>query len=276
VQVSADTADRQPPIMKVNSAPAKGKKVKAGDKIAVTITASERYQDGHKNRPTGVQMIQLISNVGGLVDSKQFGHPPDPCARQTVVMTFMVPDHPPPVIHLAVLAEDAVGNQSSESADFPTKGDWYGTFIWSLEQNVNSGHQHWDGHADILLDDDGKGGLTGNLTGVQNQKLTLVKCHATTKGAVSAALTGTLTESAHRMTINIASQQSDWPSKTPCAEGRSAYTGAVVFSWPQITDTFRAMQPVGDDAYETERTFTVPTPPAPYTVHYKVKLTRAK
>jgi len=223
-----------------------------------------------------VQMIQLISNPGGLVDSKQFGRPPDPCARQSVVMTFTVPDHPPPVVHLAALAEDAVGNQTSESADFPTKGNWFGTFEWSLEQETPAGHQHWGGHADISLDDDGKGSLTGSLTGAQNQTLTLAKCHATTNGGLSAALTGTLTESAHRMTVNIASQQSSWPARTPCSEGISAHTGSVVFAWPQLAETFRGLQPAGDDAYEAERTLEFPVQIAPYTIHYKVKLTRAK
>lgn len=136
VQVSLDTADRQAPILKVSSVPAKGTKVKAGDKIAVTINATERYEDGHKYQPTGVQMIQLISNPGGLVDSKQFGRPPGPCARQSVVITYTVPDHPPPVVHLAALAEDAVGNQSSESADFPTAGDWYGTLKAHGQGNI--------------------------------------------------------------------------------------------------------------------------------------------
>jgi hypothetical protein len=136
VQVSLDTADKQAPILKVSSVPAKGTKVKAGDKIVVTINASERYEDGHKSRPSGVQMIQLIGNPGDLVDSKQFGRPPDPCAKQKAVITFAVPDHPPPVVHLVALAEDAVGNQGSESADFPTAGDWYGTLKAHGQGNI--------------------------------------------------------------------------------------------------------------------------------------------
>ena len=125
-------ANKDGPALKVTSEPKKGAKVKAGDSIAVTIEASERYEDGYRGWPTGVQSIQLIADGGPgtpktLVDSKDFGRIPPPCERRKVVMEpYIVPENPPAIIHLHALVEDAVGNPNSKDADFPT-GDWFGT-----------------------------------------------------------------------------------------------------------------------------------------------------
>ncbi|MFN2622510.1 MAG: hypothetical protein ABR611_06660 [Chthoniobacterales bacterium] len=119
--------DTDPPKLKVTSTPPKGTRVKAGDKIHVTIIASERYADGHKSSPSGVQAIQLTAN-DGLVDSKDYGKPPQTCARQTLEATYTVPNNPPPVVHLRAIAEDGVGNQGEESADFPAGEKWEGTW----------------------------------------------------------------------------------------------------------------------------------------------------
>jgi hypothetical protein len=129
VQVTYDKPgkDTDAPRLKVTSTPPKGTRVKAGDKIHVTIVASERYADGHKSWPTGVQSIQLTAN-DGLVDSKDYGKPPQPCARQTLQADYTVPSNPPPVVHLHALAEDGVGNHGGEDADFPTGEKWEGTW----------------------------------------------------------------------------------------------------------------------------------------------------
>ena len=119
--------DKDPPRLKVTSTPPKGSKVQAGDKIHVTIIASERYADGHKSWPTGVQSIQLTAN-DGLVDSKDYGKPPQTCARQTLEATYTVPNNPPPVVHLRAIAEDGVGNHGEEDAEFPTGEKWEGTW----------------------------------------------------------------------------------------------------------------------------------------------------
>jgi hypothetical protein len=119
--------DTDPPKLKVASSPPKGTRVKAGDKIRVTIIASERYADGHKSSPTGVQSIQLTAN-DGLVDSKDYGKPPQACARQTLETNYTVPNNPPPVVHLRAIAEDGVGNKNEEDADFPTGDKWEGTW----------------------------------------------------------------------------------------------------------------------------------------------------
>jgi len=131
VQVNYDTPnkgkDTDPPRIKVTWAPAKGTKVKAGDKIRVTIIASERYADGHKSQPSGVQSIQFIANEE-LIESKDYGKPPQPCVRQTLEATYTVPNDPPPIIHLHAIAEDGVGLHDGEDADFPTGDKWEGTW----------------------------------------------------------------------------------------------------------------------------------------------------
>ena len=119
--------DTDPPKLKVTSTPPKGTRVKAGDKIHVTIIASERHADGHKSWPSGVQSIQLTAN-DGLVDSKDYGKPPQSCARQTLETDYTVPSNPPPVVHLRAIAEDGVGNHGEEDADFPTGEKWEGTW----------------------------------------------------------------------------------------------------------------------------------------------------
>jgi hypothetical protein len=126
--------DTDAPKLKTNSVPKKGTRVKAGDTIKVTITASERYEDGHKSWPTGVRSIQLLANDGKVAD-KDYGIRPPPCERRTEVMTYIVPSNPPPIVHLHALAEDAVGNQSGEDGDFPT-GDWYGTLKAHGQGNI--------------------------------------------------------------------------------------------------------------------------------------------
>src|SRR5437764_932421 len=87
--------DVDPPVFReLHSDPEKGTRVKAGDKIKVTVVASERYIDGHKSWPTGVQLIELVAD-DGLVDSKAFPKPPSPCERAEFEAAYTVPDHPP-------------------------------------------------------------------------------------------------------------------------------------------------------------------------------------
>ena len=68
VQVSYDKFnsddDKDAPTLNVTWVPRDGCKVKVGGQIKVTITASERYKDGHKSWPTGVFNIQLTADDG--------------------------------------------------------------------------------------------------------------------------------------------------------------------------------------------------------------------
>jgi len=135
VLVSLLTAkDTDPPALQVNSTPPKGSMVTAGQTIAVTIRASELQHDGHKSWPSGVQLIQLTDN-NGLVKAWEFGKPPQPCAVQNETWSYKVPDNPPPIVHLVVETEDAAGNPTTKTADFPT-APWYGTITAHGQGNV--------------------------------------------------------------------------------------------------------------------------------------------
>src|SRR5258707_2452162 len=152
VEVRFNGVDRDPPILKTNSKPPKGTKVKKGDRIEVHATASERYADGHKSWPSGVKSIQLIAN-GILFKSEDYDMKPPPCEVRHFDPVYTVPNNPPPVVHLRVFAEDAVGHDTFEEADFPTS-DWYGSFTWSGRAPVPSRPQDWGGHAGLALGDD--------------------------------------------------------------------------------------------------------------------------
>jgi hypothetical protein len=155
----------------------------------------------------------------------------------------------------------------------PTLGDLHGTFNWWARQRVPSGMQSWDGRADVLLSDDGKGGLTGTLKGTQLQTLELSKCHAETHGTISAELKGTLTE--QRITLSVLNGKADWPASTACREGGTAGTGAPVLKWPRFDEVFGGLTPDGTGNYTFDREGTN-TSTYPATFHYTLKLTRAK
>ncbi|HWX16845.1 MAG TPA: hypothetical protein VNY07_09685 [Chthoniobacterales bacterium] len=167
--------DKDAPKLKVTSIPTKGTKVKAGDKIKVTIRASERYEDGHKSWPTGVQSIQLTAD-DGLVDSKDYGRVPQPCERRTFEATYTVPRNPPPIVHLTAIAEDGVGNQDSEVGEFPTGDMWSGTLHAKSSQFFGPlGGQcideEWDINLDLVVLSDGS--VTGKGSG---QLVAMPKC----------------------------------------------------------------------------------------------------
>ena len=276
MRVSTNADDRDPPQLKVTSTPPKGTRVKAGDTITVTIKASERYADGHKSRPTGVQIIQLISDTDGLIDSKQFGHPPDPCARQSVVMKpYLVKKPLPPIIHLHALAEDAVGHQGGDDGDFPTIGDYFGTLVFTSHQNVPSGVQYFKGRFDVTLKRDGKGNLTGNLSGTQSEKLDIAKCPSdtTTPGKVTAKLNGVL--KGKMISLDASDGTATPPIMIPCF-GRQPGKPPAVYMWPHFSQIFHNLDSDKDGTYRFDREWTNSGGGHPYTERYTLKLMRAK
>lgn len=277
VKASANTDDRDAPRLKVTSTPSKGSKVKAGDKIAVTITASERYEDGHRSKPTGVQMIQLISNTDGLVDSKQFGRPPDPCARQSVQITYTVPSNPPPIVHLHALAEDAVGHQSGEDGDFPTKGDYFGTLAFKSQQRVPSGMQYFTGRFDITLTRDGNGNLSGTLSGSQSERLEVAKCPSDTvsPGNVSIKLNGALKDG-DAISLDASNGSSTKIQMSPCPGGGQPASTVAVYMWPHFSQVFHDLQKNKDGAYIFDHEWSNSGGGYPYTEHYSLKIEPTK
>ncbi len=150
--------DRTPPTLRTTSVPPKGTKVQPGDVIRVTMTArddADRWQ-------TGVKTIQLVadSEGGRFIASENYEPCSDPKEKR-VEATYTVPADPPPIVRLTALAEDHSDHLVQESAEFPT-GDFYGTFTMV---SFTVGRDGFRARADIVLNHDGKGNLTGTMVG---------------------------------------------------------------------------------------------------------------
>ncbi len=132
--------DTLAPRVYVVSTPARGSKVKPGDKINLKVTAQERRKGGPWQ--TGVKMIQVIALPGGQV-GEPWVNSASPlsqkCEQKTwerkYEATYTVPNNPPPIIKICALAEDYVGNEASNCGDFPT-GEWYGTLREHAQGNI--------------------------------------------------------------------------------------------------------------------------------------------
>jgi hypothetical protein len=150
--------DKDGPILKTSSMPLKGSKVKAGDTIMVTMTASERFEDGHKSWPSGVLSIQLRERDGLRVADRNpdYGPIPAACERRTKMLPYPVPSPAPAIVHLQAYAVDGIGNESNEFADFPT-GDWWGTLKAHTQGNIYND----DASVEFSFSADKSGAITG-------------------------------------------------------------------------------------------------------------------
>jgi hypothetical protein len=132
--------DTLAPRVHVVSTPARGSKVKAGDKINLKVDATELRKGGPWQ--TGVKMVQVYALPGGQV-GEPWVNSASPlsqkCEQKTwehkYEATYTVPDNPPPIIQLCAEAEDYVGNPSQNCGEFVT-GDWYGTLQEHEQGNI--------------------------------------------------------------------------------------------------------------------------------------------
>ena len=167
--------DRKGPQLTTTWAPAKGTKVKPGDRITITMVA----RDDPAPWPTGLKSIQLVadSENGRFLAAESYQPCADPPVRR-VVATYTVPPNPPLIVRLTALAEDHARHTDTEVAEFPTEGDWYGTLEWYLHAkedttrppNANRSESKFEGRADLVLHYDGRGNLTGTLRGQWEMK----------------------------------------------------------------------------------------------------------
>ena len=168
--------DRDKPRLDTNSVPPKGSKVKAGDRIDVTMTAS----DDANTWQSGIRFIRLSDDTAqAVVGFETYERAPEGCTqlppKRTLERTYTVPPDPPPVIRLRAVAEDHAGNSETDTGSFPTQGDWYGRIEWTYHgkedrtrlPNQNRAETKYDGYADLLVNSDGQGNLTGTLSGSQ-------------------------------------------------------------------------------------------------------------
>jgi hypothetical protein len=199
--------DTTKPELKVHSTPAKGTKVKPGDKIAISAAANESRAGGYRSWQTGIRSIQVTAlNAGGLIDSKDYGSTPKPCGQKNWNETlqakpYKVPANPPAVIHLQAVTEDYQGNQGTLSADFPTGDQWTGKI---------GGQEHSPYCTDTLIS--GSLSLTvakdGAVTGTGHTTTTDATCHypdgktaSTQGGPADMTITGQKTKKAFTLQI---------------------------------------------------------------------------
>ncbi|MFM9847355.1 MAG: hypothetical protein ACKVP3_09345 [Hyphomicrobiaceae bacterium] len=150
--------DRTPPTLRTTSNPPKGSKVQPGQRIIVRMAGrddTDRWQ-------TGVKTIQLVadSEAGRFIVSENY----EPCSEpkeKRAEATYTVPADPPPIVRLTALAEDHAGLMDKDIGEFPT-GDFYGTFTTTT---VSAGQDRFRTLADLVLNHDGRGNLTGTMTG---------------------------------------------------------------------------------------------------------------
>lgn len=167
VTMDAQTAkDKEKPKLRTTSVPKKGTKVQPGQQIVITMTA----RDDANRWQSGIKTVTLVADSEGdrLIAGPTY--PPHSVAGCTdtppereVRATYTVPANPPPVVRLTATAMDHVGLTDSDVGEFPT-GDFYGTFT---QVSFTGGRDVFRTRADIVLNHDGKGNLTGTMTGQQ-------------------------------------------------------------------------------------------------------------
>ena len=140
VTLGSDTSN---PTVKVISTPARGTKVRTGDKINLKVTANEQYFGG--SWQTGVKVIQITAEPGGLVKDPWVNpsNLPKACDDKTWEQkdeaTYTVPENPPPIIKICVIAEDYAGNQGVKCGEFPTGDVWKGTMHTDVQASFDPG-----------------------------------------------------------------------------------------------------------------------------------------
>lgn len=165
--------DREKPTLTTTSVPDNGSRVKPGDEITITMVA--RDDADPKPYQTGIGTLQLVadSEGGRFLVSENY----EPCTEpleHRVEFTYTGPSDPPSVVRLSALADDHAGLTDTDVGEFPLT-DWYGRIDWSFHQfedtsraaDSNRSETKYDGYADVGVNYDGQGNLTGTLVGSQ-------------------------------------------------------------------------------------------------------------
>jgi len=250
----SDARDDKPPTLTTTSQPKKGSKVKARQKITVTMVA----RDDADRLQTGIESVRLTAESDGGRDVAptpvRYGPCSDPREKR-VVATYVVPDNPPPIVRLRACTWDHTNNQDCDVAEFPTAGDWYGRLTWKARQTSGGGFGDFWGEIDLILNDDGKGNLEGRLTGTQRQFISApCSSHTVTPGQLSARLTGSYTASAKTMSIFLVDPQSTLAVMGPCSYGGKPYSAGSIHTWPQFNNVLRNLTPRADGGFQASQT----------------------
>jgi hypothetical protein len=274
VSLNAQSAkDNEKPKLDTNSVPRKGKKVKAGDKITVTMVARD-----HANLwQSGIKTIQLVaeSEGGRFIASENYPPAPSGCTalppERRVEATYTVPSNPPPIVRLAALAEDYAGHMDTDVGEFPTKGDWYGRIDWS-SRDPNS--RRW-GRLELTFDYDRQGNLTGQIAGDEYSEMQWPKCRQTAQmpAKLSANLVGQYTPGRNTMSLRVADPQVEMGKFTmncggPEIPGRTASGGPL--HQPGLAQLLNSLTVRADGSVEASGEWPA-TPTSPQmTLHMKL------
>jgi hypothetical protein len=159
VEIDASVADTAAPTITVD--PPSGTRVKNGQRLTIKVTATEPPTGWQ----AGVRQIQ-IEDLDRHTNLEPWNNPvpsPRPCGNAglewTIERRYEVPADVP-VARLKIKARDYHNPQQELLVEYPT-GDWTGTFMW----DSTSTHRV-TARADIVLNHDGRGNLTGTMAGV--------------------------------------------------------------------------------------------------------------
>ena len=163
VEIDTSVADTGPPTIMVT--PQSGTKVKNGQRLTISVTAAEPPTGWQ----AGVKQIQ-IEDLDRHTNLEPWDNPapaPQPCGNagltRTIERSYMVPPDVP-LAHLKITARDYHNPQQTLLVEYPT-GDWHGRFTWRHLCEGAGSRDETRGVADFMLDHDGRGNLTGRLTG---------------------------------------------------------------------------------------------------------------
>lgn len=205
-------ADETPPTVSIASKPNSGTKVTANQQIVVTVTA----RDDSTRWESGIRGIRLFADSEGRRLVQEGTYPPHSptCEGQPeprmLQATYRVPSPAPPIVRLRAITRDHAGREAKDAAIavFPT-GDWYGTMNWTHIVASPLATATTVARADLSLEYDRKGGLTGRMVGTHSATSRMGPCSGstTTPGGIQAKLVGSYTPGRDAMTIRTEDKQ---------------------------------------------------------------------
>jgi hypothetical protein len=198
--------DDKPPILRTTSNPPKGSKVDPRQRIVVRMAArddADRWQ-------TGIKTVRLVADSDGGRDVAPTPIHYDACSdpnEKRVEATYVVPPNPPPIVRLTATAMDHVNLTDKDVGEFPT-GEWYGRMTWTHVVANSRGTATTTANADLALNPDRSGGLTGRLVGSH----TVVAQHGcssrtATAATIEANLVGSYTPGRDAMAIRASDKR---------------------------------------------------------------------
>jgi hypothetical protein len=158
--------DTLAPRLDVKSTPARGAKVKPGDKISLKVRSYEVRSGGPWQ--SGVMDIQVTAEPGGLVASKDYlQYRGKACSEksweQNLDAIYYVPRFPPPppIIKLCALTEDFAGDQNTKCGEFRTGNKWNGKLhlvssITSSDYGLLCSNETFDGEFSLVVAPNGQ------------------------------------------------------------------------------------------------------------------------